>query len=237
MATDLDTLFDLGGVRTSGGPRKLSGATFTGEVFPRFWIGPGVPPDACVSIVDSTFSKCVFEGNFRVAPGTIIENVLFDQPRITGMMVFNTESVLSGLVLKGGHECGGLWVKPSASFSPAEKQATAVAKEWAQSKWDSIPLMIDFSELDPVELEVVGLPLEKLRWNRTRQVAISLSRFRRDVLDSMALPPGNYWWHRLRALQLFRTSEGVFALPHENQKNYSEVMHQRDELLQAGVIS
>lgn len=236
MPTNLETLQDLSGARAGGGPRTLSGATFDGAVFPRFLVGPGVPPDACVSIIDSTFGNCVIEGRFRVAPGSIIENVSFDATRIDEMMIFNCESVLSGLVLKGGRECGGLWVKPSASMTPAVAQATAAAKAWAQSRWDAIPCMIDFSEFDPQQVEVVGLPLEKLRWNKSRHVAISHARLRVDVLDAMGLPAGNFWWHKLRALQLFRASEGIFSLPREDQDNHTDVMRQRDELLRAGVL-
>ena len=195
------------------------------------------PPDACVSIIDCTFTNCVVEGRFRVASGSVIDNVRFDAPRSSDMMIFNSESVLSGLVLKGGRECGGLWVKPAAPMSPAVAQATAVAKAWAESKWDAIALMIDSSGLDPHEVAVLGLPLEKLRWNMSRHVAISHASLRFDMLAALALPNGSFWWHRLRSMQSDRVTESVFSLPREDQGDYAEVMRQRDELLRLGVIS
>lgn len=215
------------------GPRELSNAHFHNETLEELLLGPGAPPGSVVSMRDCSFIDCVVLGQFRVAAGVVLENVWFENIRAPDSLTISAQAVLSNVTVKGRQGCAGLWVKPSNFSTEAERQQF---EDWAVSNSKATPLMLDFSGLSSAEVEVVGLPLEKLRWNAERHAALRLERVRSDTWSRLKIGPTSFWRLRAKRLQVFGAKEGVFSLPLESQKIDAQSMEETFLLRREGIV-
>ncbi|BCL93369.1 hypothetical protein ACNRBV_04025 [Ralstonia pseudosolanacearum] len=229
---NIESLYGLGGLHV-GGPRELSNITLVDENLERLLIGPGRPPASTVLLKDSAFTRCAIRGELRIAPGVALENVLFDDVRGPDMMTVSTQAALDRVIVKGGHASVGLWVKPSDFATPSDRQE---CEAWAASRQSAASWMLDFSELESKEVEVVGLPLDKLRWNTERHVPLKLDRFQGSAWKALNLPSTNFWRARLRRLELFGVTEGVYSLPLEGDKRYAQTKEEMLYLVREGIL-
>jgi hypothetical protein len=228
----LDNLYGLGGI-SSGGPRALADETFRGLSFDRLLFGPGKLPDETVSLRRCTFSSCVVRGEFRVDPGVLLDEVVFDDVRASDPMTISAEAALRNVVVKGGRKAARLWVKPSEYSGALDRSSY---KNWARR--ESLgPFMLDFSELEAAEVEVVGLPLVSIRWSPERHVALSAKGITQGVLAGHGYGPTSFWRSRLKRLELFGVEEGVFSLPSKSDKRHTSVLEELSALKSLGLIT
>jgi hypothetical protein len=73
--------------------------------------------------------------------------------------------------------------------------------------------MLDFTDYEGDEVEVVGLPLNKVRWNKDRHVVIRSEWMSTDAWVKLALPIAGFFRMRMRRLQTFCADEGIYSLP------------------------
>lgn len=228
----IDHLYTLAGLNTAS-PRHLSGSYFEGQNLDSVLLGPGDPPNALVSMEDSVFSKCKIKGEFRVAPGVMLKNVLFDNVWSSDGLTVSTQAVLDQVVVKGGRGGSGLWIKPSEFV---EAQIRDRYEQWAHEASQSVEWMIDFSELDGNEVEVVGLPASKLRWNMDRHILIESQWTKSEAWKALDLPITSFWRMRLKRLELFGAAEGVYSIPNQSDKKYAQFKDEMSRLIAAGLL-
>jgi hypothetical protein len=98
--------------------------------------------------------------------------------------------------------------------------------------------MLDFSEFDHAETEVVGLPLSKLRWNRERHVALRMEwtepERERERWRRIGLPEMSRWLRLLGRLKTFGATEGVWSLP--SYKRNAQTNEEMMRLMDAGFL-
>ena len=220
-----------------GTPRVLENATFVNTEL-SIGIGPGDPPDAPVQVRNCSFSYCV--GPVLVMPGVELESVVFDHIESGDSMTIATQTVLREVVVKGSPMIGGLWVKPilddlAVGDDPRAQRLRRCA-QWAVAASQSTEWMLDFSEFDHAETEVVGLPLSKLRWNRERHVALRMewTAPERERWRRIGLPEMSRWLQLLGRLKTFGATEGVWSLP--SYKRNAQTNEEMMRLMDAGFL-
>jgi hypothetical protein len=221
MSDNLEALRALRGPG-HGEPRVLENASFVNTrlvnpLFGAIVIGPGDPPDAPVHVRNCLFSHCTV-GGVDVNPGVELESVVLDNVQSLNTMTIATEAVLREVIVKGSPRTGGLWVKPMWRDQRL--------RQWAVEASQSTEWMLDFSEFDHPSVEVVGLPLSKLKWNRERHVALrmewtasELERWRR-----LGLPERSRWLGLLGRLRTYDATEGVWSMLGWQDKQTKEEM-------------
>lgn len=229
----MEILDDLAGLRTDA-ERRLDGAKFENAKLQRLLFGPGVPPRALVRLKDCSFVDCAVGGEFRIAPGVELENVLFEEVTSPDAMTINTQSVLNRVTVKGSRKCGGLWVKPGSFQDPERKR---LCEEWANAASESIDVMLDFSEYLADGTEVIGLPLAKLKWNSDLHFPLTMRGRAPAEWDELELPPNSFWSMAVKRLQMFDAAEGVFALPKESHRKYAQAQAEMPRVVDAGFIA
>ena len=232
MSSDLESLYSLAGLR-SDRARNLSDATFRGVRFDRLLIGPGTPPDALVHVSRCKFRDCSVAGEFRVAPGVVLEDVIFDRMSSRDSFTINTQVILKNVVVCGAPKFGGLWVKPA---DLADSMRRSALQDWVDSARDGIDLMLDFSGFEAEETEVIGLPLSKLKWNHDKHVPVKLGWKDLDEWKRLNFPLTSFWSLSIRRLQSFHASEGVFALPSPSNRKYAQAMDEMSRLIESGIL-
>lgn len=227
-----DLLYNLGGI-SSQGPRQLMNSKFDSEKLDCLVIGPGIVPDGMVVLENCSFERCVICGDFRIARYSVVSNVLFNDVRSPDSLTISNEAVLDNVVVKGGRKCAGLWVKPSGTLNTLERE---IAKTWASVLAKDISTMLDFSGLEENEVEVVGLPLSKLRWNPEQHIALRREKFKGIDWDAMGISKNSYWRIWAKRLALFDASEGVFSLPLKSDKKYDQTLAEMLILSESGLL-
>ena len=86
-------------------------------------------------------------------------------------------------------------------------------------------------------MEVLGLPLEKIRWNPMRNVALRLKDFENDAWKKMSLPINSFWRLCLKRLEIFGMTEGVYSLPPASDKKFHQTMEEKEKLIEAGILN
>lgn len=213
--------------------RALENARFDNKEFERLLIGPGIPPQSIVRVTNCVFSRCFVRGEFRVAPGVELSQVVFDSVSSPESMVINTQAVLNEVVVKGSPKTGGLWVRP-AEFIDAERKQ--LYESWVSAASETVGLMLDFSDFDAEETEVIGLPLSKLKWNRERHAAIRLQWKDLEAWKQLGLSPTSFWSLRMKRLQSYGATEGVFALPCSQNDKCAKTMQELAQIKEAGLL-
>jgi hypothetical protein len=226
----LDALYDLGGLH-SRGERKLLDETFENEILERLLIGPGELPDHVVSVENCSFIKCKVKGEFRIAPGVKLQNVIFEDVISPDLMTINTQAVLDRVVVKGGAKTKGLWVKPAII---EDRDVSNEFSEWVRRSSNAVDWMLDFSGYEGGEIEVVGLPLNKIKWNTDRHIVINLDWSKTEVWQRLALPITGFFRLRMKRLQTFGVNSGVYSLPDISSKLYASAREELSKIISSG---
>lgn len=215
-------------------PRELTDVTFEDLDFPRITVGPGAPPGAGVKLSRCVFANCVVGGEFRIAPGCELRDVVFDSVSSPDSLLIATQTVLSNVVVKGAPKCGGLWIKPAEIMDPVRMHSTS---SWAEALNDGVELMLDFSEYRSDDVEVIGLPLSKLRWNASIHVPVDLAWTELPAWKLVRSGLGPFWSLRLKRLRSFKVNVGVFSLPAVGDKEYARTIDELTQLCECGIIN
>ncbi|MES2161414.1 MAG: hypothetical protein V4476_09695 [Pseudomonadota bacterium] len=234
MDHKLETLYSLGGGLRNTGPRELVNAHFNGESLERLLIGPGALPDSVVSMRNCSFSKCSIKEVFLIHGGVILDNVVFDSLRFPDMATISAQTVFNRVVFKGKMKGSGLWVKPLQFADPAMRP---IYDQWASDAWSSIDWMLDISELETKEVEIVGLPASKLRWNPERHVVVKREWVSSDAWKELNFPFSSFWRQRVKRLDAFNVTEGLYSLPLPEEKIYLQAKEDMSRLIECGLLA
>lgn len=228
----INQLYSLAGLQP-GAQRKLSGCRFEGERLERLLFGPGSPPEAPVLVEDCEFLKCRVDGEFRIAPGVILENVRFNEVLSPDFFTVSTQSLLSRVVISGGKSNKGLWVKPTGFIDPTVQNAY---EQWVAAAAVPAEWMLDFSDFHGKDVEVVGFPAAKLKWDRERHVLLELQWKKAEAWQALNFPVTSFWRMRLKRLEAFGVTEGVYSLPRPKDDKYLQVKDEMLRLADCGLL-
>jgi len=146
-------------------------------------------------------------------------------------MTISSASIYDNVVIKGGRKAASLWCKP-----PDDVGEQFAVVEWARQGMADIDLAIDFSELAAPDIEVVGIPTSKLRWNPELHIRVSSSWEESEHWEALEISKKSIWDLLLRRLRLFECTEGVFSLPVRGDRHYVTDMEELARIEEAGII-
>ena len=95
--------------------------------------------------------------------------------------------------------------------------------------------MLDVSEYQAEHIEVLGLPLDKVRWNSKRHALVDASWTGRREWGEVHLDDKSFWRMCLFRLRTFGVSRGIFGLPLE-KSNYRNFEEEREQLSRLGFL-
>lgn len=223
----------LVGFEPSGDPGcfEIADREFDNQGFSQISIGPGLPPERFFCVRNTRFRRCVVSpGEFVIRGGVELTNVEFDSVSSRDSLIISTNSVLNGVSIRGAIAAGGLWIRPDEVL---DQEKYAVRQRWVAQRSSDIDVFVDFTQFDCENIEVVGLPLDKLRFNHDLHVAIR-EEWRHRV-DLSGFPPAGFFRNALRRLKTYGAAEGVFASPRRNSHRWSEFRREAELLLAVGI--
>ena len=125
---------------------------------------------------------------------------------------------------KGGK---GLWIKPLDNFS----SDVACGPEPKSDPTGRPPeTMVDITQFYGDDVEILGLPIDKVRFDHSRHFAID-SRWNAIQWDEYGIEKSSFWRMRFRRLPLFEVETGIFELPTSRSKNYEAAIRDSRRLL------
>jgi len=108
--------------------------------------------------------------------------------------------------------------------------------EWARVGLSEVDLAIDFSGLAAPEIEVLGIPSAKLKWNPELHICVSKSWEDSEHWAALDLARESIWRLTLERLHDFNCEEGVFSLPVLGDGNYRTDMEELARIEAAGIL-
>jgi len=224
----------LGMTADSAGNKSLAGATFVKQRFPELVFGPALPGVQDFIVENTRFENCVIQaGMFYVFDGVILRNVVFDNVSSADAFTISTRAVLDHVIVSGSPKRGGLWVKPFETRDHAQQHALG---DWLLRIHSRIDVMLDISSYRGPEVEIVGLPPEKIVIDPERHFVVR--REWKDSIDwkELSIPPTGFIRTRLVRLQLFKAAAGIYDRPSKGEENYGEAMKEFAQLREIGVL-
>ncbi len=210
---------------------EITGRSFRRQTFTQISIGPCLPPGERIRLLDTEFRNCTVEpGEFSFRGGVELRRVLFDTVCSRDSLTISSDTALDHVVVKGCLKNGGLWIRPDEAIDPEKSQ---MRKLWRDEVSKSISLHVDFSELDSRYVEVIGLPVQKLRYNPERHIAVHL-QWAKSV-EISRLERFGFVLSSLRRLKTFGVKQGVFAAPTQSSELYPGLLRDVEVLRSAGI--
>jgi len=230
VVDSLNALYALGGVSPNQ-HRSLMKKSFTRERLQEIYLGPGDPPISTVEVSGCSFVSCQVDGLFTISEGVNLHSVVFSEIRAPDGMTIYSASIFNNVIIKGGRKAASLWCKP-----PSRGDGNEALIEWARRGMADIEVAIDFSELAAPDLEVVGIPTSKLRWNPELHIRVSRSWQESEHWAALELSKRSTWDLSLRRLRQFRCDEGIFSLPVRGDRHYATDMEELARIEEAGIL-
>lgn len=197
-------------------------------------MGPGTPPDSVVRLKDCSFVKCEVQGAFLIYSGCELDTVTFDNVKHADMITMSCHSIFKHVTFKGVMKSGGLWIKPLDTSNPNRLR---LCEEWTAKAWETIDWMLDISDFDAKEIEIVGIPATKVRINPERQIVVRREWGDSEAWKELKLPVLSFWGQRLlRVRKVFNVPDGVYSLPRPKDKIFEQAMHELKLLTDAGIV-
>jgi hypothetical protein len=210
---------------------QIAGRSFCLQSFGRISVGPCLPPRERIRLLDTEFRNCTVEpGEFSFRGGVELRRVEFDTVNSRDSLTISGDAALDHVVIRGRLKSGGLWIRPDEAIDSTKQE---VRKRWADAMSESIALHVDFSELDCRNVEVIGLPIHKLRFNPERHVAVRFEWLK--SVDVSRLQRSGFVHSSLRRLKTFGASEGVFAAPQRSSEAYAGFLRDAESLGDVGI--
>lgn len=226
-----DEIYRLRGKSLSG-PRVLVGREFFKEKLETIEFGSGRPLEGSpVSVYDCRFISCATKGEFSISHGVEMRSVTFDEMRSPDHMMVSSASIFESVVIRGGRKASSLWCTP-----PHPGDVSAEIIEWARVGVSEVDLAIDFSELAAPEIEVLGIPSAKLKWNPELHICVSTTWETSEHWAALDLAPESIWRLTVERLHDFGCDEGVFSLPVPGDDNYLTDMEELARIESAGLV-
>jgi hypothetical protein len=145
-------------------------------------------------------------------------------------MTISCNALLDRVVICGSGKLGGLWIKPMESVDPVA--ARSIHEKVAKMSFD-VKVMIDISQYDGGELEILGLPEEKILIDPAKHIVIRRSKNRIDW-DALSIPNHSLWRIRYSRLDDFKVDVGVYDIPKVGEDD--EALAELELLRDAGIF-
>jgi hypothetical protein len=223
------------GIKASlnGNELGLIDKVFNNVELDEFVIGPVKPNELTIKLENVVFSNCfIASRRFVVREGVILKNVTFDNVESEDALTISTNSLLDGVVVKGNPSHGALWVRPDEVL---DEKRDRELRAWILSKIENIDFMLDISDFEG-EVEILGLPPEKVKYNADRHHLITKDWNERCDWKQLDIPPTSFWRLSLRRLKTFDVESGIFSLPEKNDKRFELALEDMEKLKQVGLI-
>lgn len=222
-------------VSQNGMKKLLKNQAFSNVSFDEFILGPVLDSAQELQLADVSFENCkVGPGLFAIRAGVVLDRVIFSNMNSVDSMIVSTNALLNNVTLKGHPKKGGLWVRPDEVFNEARD---AQLKNWIGSQSASIDWMLDITEYVADHVEILGLPVEKIKYNPERHVGICQDLNESVNWSELGIAPTSFWRLALRRLRSFHVDAGVFGLPLESDKYYEKTMLEMDRIIETGKLA
>lgn len=232
MSDYTDELIGIGS--DESGAKRLSGASFVDQTFPELVLGPIQQIGQTFVVEDCRFERCTVEpGRFAIRPGVVLRNVVFNSVSSQDSLTISTNTVLDRVTICGNPRMGGVWVKPDEVFDTAQDNQL---REWATRSWPTIDVMLDISKYWGPNVEILGLPAERVVFDPARHIVVK--RTWNDVVDwtELGIGPRSYWRIRLMRIKSFDVDTGIYDLPTKKEGKYEEAMRDLMKLKECGLV-
>ncbi|MHC2066870.1 hypothetical protein ACYFX5_05335 [Bremerella sp. T1] len=202
------------------GNRFLSGRLFENVQFSDLEIAPrmGSP----IRIEDCRFLNCSTSlGTCLIRRGTTLDSVVFSNLDCGDAIHVSSEVCLNRVVIEGK--------KPKSLFIKPQDRETFKMPEVPDTDFQ-----LDITNFSGT-VDIEGLRGNMVRKDPSRHVTIQAKW--RDEVDwkGMGIGGSSYWKIFVRKLAYNNADEGVFSLPGRSHDDFSEVMHQKELLKNAGL--
>lgn len=216
------------------GRKIITKREFSNITFSEFVLGPVKNAGDEIRLSDVAFLNCnVMPGPFVIRAGVSLERVIFDAVDSSDSMVISANSVLNSVVVKGSPRKGGIWIRPDEIFDADEDYRL---KKWVIEQSSSIEWMLDISAYDAEHIEIMGMPIEKVKFNPEKHVAIFAHAGVGVSWDALGIPRSSFWRISHRRLKTYNVESGIFGLPLKTDEIYEETIFELEKLRAVGFL-
>lgn len=214
------------------GNRSLCGQRFENRCLPELIIGPLKSLDEKLTISGCQFVNCSIEpGAAIVFDGVAVCDVEFHNIHTTDHLLISSFALLENVKVSGAIS-KGLWVKPLDDLE------STLNNPWRTRTIDHlsrIQMALDVSQFTGSYLEVLGIPEDKLAFDRARCFIIDQRWFSVDW-DALEIPKTSFWRIRMSRLVDFNVDSGLFLLPDPRNKRFDQIQKDKAKLERAGLL-
>lgn len=215
------------GARIRGKDKSAHDVCIKDVELDEFVLGPVEHASQNYSLTNSSFRNIRISGAFLVYEGVRLENVVFEDVTCSDALTLSNLSRLASVKFVGNKGGKGLWIKPLDNFS----SDVACGPEPKSDPTGRPPeTMVDITQFYGDDVEILGLPIDKVRFDHSRHFAID-SRWNAIQWDEYGIEKSSFWRMRFRRLPLFEVETGIFELPTSRSKNYEAAIRDSRRLL------
>ncbi|WP_149208327.1 hypothetical protein [Flavobacterium johnsoniae] len=186
-----------------------------------------------MQITNCVFSKCKVISSFAIRAGVSVKNVVFDNVKCSDILTISTGALLDNLIIKGKE---GLWIKPD-SYTKTEVARIEYNKHilnWISTEQQKIDCMLNIMELDSDDVEILGIPIDKILFDPERYLPIY--REWNDLVDLKSSRISSLLKICIQRLKTFDVPYGLISIPSKISKKYFEEIESINYLKEIGVI-
>lgn len=189
------------------------------EELEEFVLGPLERPDAHLVVANSEFRQLSISGSFLVYEGVTLDNIVFEDISCFDMMQISNLARLSNVRFIGNKRGPGLLIRPfcDPNTSPIFSELFQYHLAHAKSK-----CMVDITDFYGKDLEIIGLPIENVRFDPTRHFHIDL-RWNEIPWDNYGIKKSSFWRLSFCALDSFNASTAIYELPTKRSRNSKQI--------------
>lgn len=223
----------LGVLTDDQGNKYLHGQRFVDKTFAELVFGPVKTPGLDYVVEECKFINCqVRPGTYEVNDGVLLKNVLFDNVICGDMFTISSNAVLDRVIIRGGAKSRGLWIKPLEVLDPALDRAF---RAWAAEETKHVSMMLDISEYRGWEVEILGLPIEKVVIDPNQHFVVTRKWHEVDW-DRLGISRTSFWRITLMRLDDFEVETGIYTLPRKGERKFEQRMQELEKLKDIGLL-
>jgi|GEM_PF-3491489 hypothetical protein len=187
-----------------------------------FVLGPLERPDERLSVSNSDFRKLSISGSFLVYEGIAFDNVVFEDISCFDMMQISSLSLLSNVRFVGNKRGPGLLIRPlcDPTVDPAFEDIFRSHADKMRSN-----CMVDITDFYGRDLEIIGLPIENVRYDPTRHYSIDLS-WNEIPWEEYGIEKGSFWRLGVISLESFNATTAIYELPTRASRKYAQTVEE-----------
>ncbi len=208
------------GVRIRGNEKSAKDVCIKDVELDEFVLGPIDHALQNYSLTNSSFRNIRVSGTFLVYEGVRLESVVFEDVKCSDALTISNLSLLANVKFVGNKGGKGLWIKPLDDFS---SDVACVPERKSDQTVRHPETMVDITQFYGDDVEILGLPIDKVRYDHSRHFAID-SRWNEIRWDEYGIKKNSFWRMRFGRLPLFEVETGIFELPTNRSKNYEEAV-------------